>query len=99
MDERRSTDKAAGPSDTGSQMLMANSERQWVSSYDLNYNGRESQQAVDRMPLWRGAMLDKSAKKLKAVSTPPSCPAMPPAAPPALGKECSVICISSDEEE
>ena len=98
MDERRGTDRAAGPSDCGSQMLMSNSEREWQASYDLNYKRRESQVAVDCMPAWRDAMLEKSAKKLKAVSTPAPNPPLPAAAPPPLKRACSVICLSSDEE-
>ena len=98
MDERRSTDRAAGPSDTGSQMIMSNSERQWQTSYDLNYKSRESQVAVDCMSVWRDAMLEKSAKKLNTVSTPATVPVLPAAAP-ALKRACRFVCLSSDEEE
>ena len=99
MDERRSTDRAAGPSDTGSQMIMSNNERQWQSSYDLSYKRRESQVAVDCMSVWRGAMLEKSAKKSKTVSTPATAPVLPAAAPPVLKRACNFVCLSSDEEE
>lgn len=99
MDERRSTDRAAGPSDTGSQMVMSNSGRQWDTSYDLNYKRRESQVAVDCMSVWRDAMLEKSAKKLKTVSTPASVPVSHAAAPPVLKRACRFVCLSSDEEE
>lgn len=100
MDERRSLERAAGPTDSGSQMLMSNSERQWQTSYDLNYKRRESQVAVDGMSAWRDAMLDKSAKKLKTVHTPsPALPAAAPSTASALKKACCVICISSDDDE
>lgn len=98
MDERRSTDRAAGPSDTGSQMIMSNSERQWQTSYDLNYKRRESQVAVDCMSVWRDAMLEKSAKKLETISTPASVPVLPAAAP-VLKRACRFLCLSSDDEE
>ena len=80
-------------------MVMSNSGRQWDTSYDLNYKRKESQVAVDCMSVWRDAMLEKSAKKLKTVSTPAGVPVSHAAAPPVLKRACRFVCLSSDEED
>ena len=54
---------------------------------------------LDCMSVWRDAMLEKSAKNLKTVSTPASVPVSHAAAPPVLKRACRFVCLSSDEEE
>ena len=60
VDERRSLDAAPGPSNAGAATVMGNSVQEWDRSYDLDMRRRESQAAVDSMPAWREAMLERS---------------------------------------
>lgn len=60
VDERRSLDPAPGPSNHGAATVMGNSVAQWDRSYDLGMRSRETQAAVDAMPGWRAAMLERS---------------------------------------
>ena len=60
VDERRSLDAAPGPSNVGAATVMGNSVGQWDRSYDLGMRSRETQAAVDAMPQWREAMLERS---------------------------------------
>ena len=60
VDERRSLDPAPGPSNAGAATVMGNSVQEWNRSYDLGMRSRETQAAVDAMPAWREAMLERS---------------------------------------
>ena len=40
--------------------MMGNSVEEWDGSYDLGMKSRETQAAVDAMPAWREAMLERS---------------------------------------
>ena len=58
--ERRSDDRAAGPSDAAAARVMGHSAAQW-HWYDVHQHNRESQNAVDAMPVWRQQMLQHKA--------------------------------------
>ena len=57
VDERKSKARVAGPEDKGAAHVMGNSERQWEESYDLKFDTREAQAAVDAMDTWRCGVL------------------------------------------
>ena len=57
VDERRSKQRVEGPEDKGAAHVMGNSERQWELSYDLQFDTREAQAAVDAMDTWRCGVL------------------------------------------
>ena len=59
VDERRSDDRAEGPSDKGASMAMGNSQKAWDTSYEKqrHFHPRDCQQAVNAMDIWRGSLL------------------------------------------
>lgn len=57
VDERMSKRRVEGPDDRGAAHVMGNSERQWHDSYDLKFDTREAQAAVDAMDTWRQQVL------------------------------------------
>ena len=59
--ERRSDERAPGPTDEGSAMLMANTTRSWTETYDLKFKRREAQRAVNSMTPWRNHFLAGAA--------------------------------------
>ena len=63
VDERRSDERAPGPTDEGSWscMLMANTTRSWIESYDMRFRKREAQKAVNCMTPWRNHFLTEAA--------------------------------------
>jgi hypothetical protein len=65
VDERRSADRAPGPEDSAAAMVMANSTRAWDQSYDLQFQRRGAQEAVDSMQIWRQHMLARGAGSLR----------------------------------
>ena len=57
VDERRSKARVEGPSDVGASQVMGNSVAQWDKTYDLEYDSRNAQEAVNAMDKWRGCLL------------------------------------------
>jgi hypothetical protein len=57
VDERMSKQRVQGPEDKGAAHVMGNSEQQWHLSYDLQFDTREAQAAVDAMDAWRQNVL------------------------------------------
>ena len=53
-------------------MVMGNSERAWEESYDLHFQTRDAQAAVDAMPQWREAMLARAAAEKLCTLAPAS---------------------------
>lgn len=86
--ERRSNDRAAGPSDAAAARVMGHSAKQWSKSYDVHMHSRESQTAIDAMSIWRKEMLHRAAASAARPSTS-KLAAMPHA---------DVIDISSDDD-
>ncbi len=72
--ERRSETRAPGPADASSAMIMANTTRQWDSSYDLNFRRREAQMGVDAMNVWRHHLLQRSGAGPAEVVLPGAAP-------------------------
>ena len=60
VDERRSLNRAQGPADAEAAMVMGNSTRAWVRSYDLRFQRRGAENAVNAMPAWQQDMLASS---------------------------------------
>lgn len=83
--ERRSSDRAAGPSDAAAARVMGHSAEQWSKWYDVHLHNRESQNAVDAMSTWRQHMLRRKA----------STAAGPSAAMP----QCDYVVYISDDDE
>ena len=67
--ERRSNDRAAGPTDAAAARVMGHSADQWSKSYDVHMHNRESQNAVDAMAVWRQQMLKHDANITAVTST------------------------------
>lgn len=57
VDERRSLNRTAGPSDAEAAMVMGNSTRAWDRYYDMRFQRRGAEAAVNAMPGWRQNML------------------------------------------
>ena len=57
IDERSCAKPVAGPSDRDASLVMGNSEKAWVASYQLSrWDGRAAQRAADEMQSWRAAI-------------------------------------------
>lgn len=56
--ERRDDARVVGPSDQGAALIMGNSVAQWDKWYDMQFEGRLGQNAVDAMASWRQALLN-----------------------------------------
>lgn len=65
MEERRGAERADGPEDAGARAAMGQGLRSdaWEKFYDLNYDSREAQAAVDAMPRWREAQLGRGRRE------------------------------------
>lgn len=85
--ERRSDDRAAGPSDAAAGRIMGHSAEQWSKWYDVHLHNRECQSAVDAMPAWRQHMLQHEAAGPSA------------SASAAMPQNDDVLYISSDDDE
>lgn len=65
VDERMSLDRVNGPTDRGAAHVMGNSTQQWAHSYDLAFDSREAQAAVDSMDVWRGGLMSNSTTDMR----------------------------------
>lgn len=88
--ERRSDDRAAGPSDAAAARVMGHSVAQWDKSYDVQLHNRQSQTAVNAMPAWRQHMLQHEAD----TDAGPSGSAVT-----AMPQQDDVVYISDDDDE
>ena len=86
--ERRSDDRAAGPSDAAAARVMGHSAAQWTT-YDVHLHNRETQIAVDAMPTWRQHMLQHES----ITNAGPSGSAIV-----AMSQDDDVVYISDDED-
>ena len=68
IDERRSKDAGAGPSDAQAAQIMGNSVEAWNRHYDINCSLRESQAAADASQGWREQMLQKNQQEVVVLS-------------------------------
>ena len=59
VDERRSRQRVEGPDDAAAAQVMGNSTQAWSKNYDLHFDVREAQAAVDAMQTWRQHLLAK----------------------------------------
>lgn len=57
VDERRSRQRVEGPDDAAAAQVMGNSTQAWSRNYDLHFDVREAQAAVDAMQTWRQHLL------------------------------------------
>lgn len=58
MDERRGVQRADGPEDAEAAMIMGNSTRAWDRFYDMRFQRRGAENAVNAMPQWRSQLLE-----------------------------------------
>lgn len=61
VDERRSDNRAEGPSDQGAAHIMGHSVSQWDKWYDTQFYLRQGQSAVNAMDEWRQNVLRDSS--------------------------------------
>ena len=58
-DERRSRQRFEGPDDTAAAQVMGNNTQAGSRNYELHFDVREAQAAVDAMQTWRQHLLTK----------------------------------------
>ena len=66
--ERKSGQRVDGPDDAAAAQVMGNSTQAWSKNYDLHFDVREAQAAVDAMRTWRQHLLAKQQPVLVEAS-------------------------------
>ena len=59
VDGRRSRQRMEGPDDAAAARVLGNSTQAWSKNYDLHFDVREAQAAVNAMQTWRQHLLAK----------------------------------------
>ena len=107
VEERRSDDRVAGPSDQGASLIMGHSVSQWDAWYDTHFHSRLGQNAVNQMLSWRETLLLQGANSQPLHAEAAAGPSMtasalasPNTTQPDTGyMSCGTVDLISEEED